>query len=203
MCKGGGGGGDGGAAKREQERQQRISKGYRQIQSIFGGFDDAFYDDRAQSYTDYASPQLEDQYLKAQEALQFALARNGRLDSSTAAEQMADLEQKYGIQKTSIADRALGYANSARDAVNQSKSNLISINSNIADPSAITQQAQNAIVGLQAADTYEPLAPLFVNVGENLGTQAELERRSAAKYNSGLFTPSAVSKGQGSGRYIS
>lgn len=136
------------------------------------------------------------------EQLIFALARNGRLDSSVAAEQKADLAKQYDTQRTGIADRGLSYANNARDAVNQSKSNLISINSNIADPNAITQQAQNAVLGLQAADTYDPLGPLFANVGEGLGTQADLERRSNARYNTGLFTPAAVSGGEGSGKVI-
>lgn len=205
MCIGGGGGGssgDGGAGAREAQRQAKIQQGYDEIQGVFGSFNDDFYNNRAKSYIDYATPQLEDQFSTAMEQLTYALARNNRLDSSVAAEKRADLNKQYGQQKTAIADKGLSYANRARDSVNQSRMNLNSINSSIADPNQILQQSQIAAQGLSAADSYEPLAPLFVNVASGLGTQADVERRNAQKYDTNLFTPSPVSKGMSSQRII-
>lgn len=201
MCRSSGGG-DGGAAQREAERQARITEGYNQIQTIFGGFNDDFYNQRGQSYVNYANPQLEDQYSKAVEALTFALARNGRLDSSTAGDRRAKLQQDYEKQKTAIADRGLQYSNDARRSVEGSRADLVSLNSNLANPTQVASEAQGRLAGLQASPAFDPLGPLFVNVGETLGTQADLERRSNARYNTGLFTPPAVSSGQGSGRNI-
>lgn len=198
MCGGGGGGGDGGAAERERQRQKRISQGLNQINTIFGGFDDDFYNSRADAYTDYATPQLDDQYQKAVEQLTYALARNNRLDSSVAAEQRADLLKDYNLQKVALADRAQDYSNRARSNVEASRSDLVSLNSNLANPSQVAAEANARLAGLQAADSFEPLAPLFVNVGEGLGTQADVERRGTAKYNTGLFTPAAVSGGESS-----
>ncbi len=202
MCGGGGGGGDGGAAAREAQRQADITAGYNQIQQIFGGFNDDFYNNRSQSYVDYATPQLDQQYSDAQKALEFALARNGRLDSSVAGEQRAKLLEDFNKQKTAVADRGLQYANTARSNVEGSRADLVSLNSNLANPNQIAAEAQSRLAGLQAAPAYDPLAPLFTNVGEALGTQADLERRSTARYNSGLFTPSAVSSGAGSGTVL-
>ena len=203
MCGGGGGGGDGGAAAREAARQSKITQGLDQINTIFGGFDDDFYDQRGQAYVDYATPQLEDQYSKAVEQLTFALARNGRLDSSVAGEQRADLLQDYNLQKTSLQDKGLDFANRARSNVEGSRADLVSLNSNLANPNQIAAEANNRLAGLQAADSFEPLAPLFVNAGEALATQADVERRGTARYNSGLFTPSAVGGGESSQKVLS
>lgn len=204
MCVGGkgGGGGDGGAADRERARQNNITAGYNQIQSIFGGFNDDFYNQRNTAFMDYAAPQLEDQYADAVKNLTYALSRNGRLDSSTAGDQKAQLQKKYDQQKLALSDKGRQYANDARNSVERSRSDLVALNSNLADPASIAVEAQNRLAGLQAMPSFEPLSPLFINIGEGLGTQADLERRSQARYNTGLFTPSPVGGGDGSGRYI-
>lgn len=202
MCGGGSGGGDGGAAQREAQRQAKITKGLNQINTIFGGFDDDFYNQRGQAYVDYAAPQLEDQYADAVEQLTFSLARNNRLDSSTAADKRADLLEDYNLQKLALQDRGQDYSNRARSNVESSRSDLVSLNSNLANPNQIAAEAQSRLAALQAADSFEPLAPLFVNIGEGLGTQADVERRGQARYNTGLFTPSAVSGKQGSGKVL-
>lgn len=192
MCIGGGGGGDGGAAQREADRQAKIDQGYQQIQQIFGGFNDDFYNQRGTDYTNYATPQLDDQYAQAVKRLQFALARNGRLNSSTAGDQQALLLKDYNQQKTNIADRGIQYANQARDSVEGSRSNLVALNSNLADPNQISVEAQNRLAGLQASPAFDPLGPLFANVGDSLASQADLERRGQSRYNTGIFTPPAT-----------
>lgn len=202
MCRGGGGGGDGGAAAREAERQSNITNGYNQIQSIFGGFNDDFYNQRGKAYTDYAQPQVDTQYADAVKQLEFALARNGRLDSSTAVEQRAKLNDDYNKQKTAVADKGMQYANDSRSSVEGSRADLVSLNSNLANPNQIAAEANNRLAGLQASQAFDPLGPLFANAGDALGSQAELERRSSARYNTGLFTPAAVSSGVGSGKVL-
>lgn len=202
MCRSGGSKGDGGAAAREAERQSNITTGYNKIQSIFGGFNDDFYNQRGKAYTDYAQPQVDKQYTEAVKQLEFALARNGRLDSSTAVEQKAKLLDDYNTQKTTIADKGMQYGNDARKSVEGSRADLVSLNSNLANPNQIATEAQNRLAGLQAAPAFDPLGPLFANAGDALGSQAELERRSNARYNTGLFTPPAVSSGTGSGKFI-
>jgi hypothetical protein len=196
-------GGDGGAAAREAERQAKITEGYNTIQNVFGGFNDDFYNARGTAYTEYAAPQLDDQYQEAVKQLTYALSRNGQLDSSVAGEQQQKLQKQYDQQKLSLSDKALQYGNDARSAVERSRSDLVSLNSNLANPQTIATEAQGRLAGLQAMPTFSPLAPLFTNASEALGTQADLERRSSAKYNTGIFTPSPVSSGESSGRYIS
>ena len=200
MC--GGGGGDGGAADREAARQVRIRSGLEKINDTFSGFDDEFFAERGQAFTDFSRPQLDRQFSDAQDDLTFALSRNNRLDSSVAAKRRAELGRDFDIQRTNLQDKANQVSNEARNAVEGSRSNLVSLNANLADPNRIAQEASSRLAGLQAADTFDPLAPLFVNVGEGLGTQADLERRGSARFNSGLFTPSAAGGSSGSGRVI-
>lgn len=170
-------------------------------QSLFGGkkdvsgFNDDFYNQRATDYVNYATPQLEDQYSKAVKQLTYALAQSGRLNSSTRATQFADLQKQYDMQKTSIADKGRQYANDARSAVDRSRADLVSMNASLADPAQIANEAQTRMAALQAAPSFDALAPLFTNVGEGLATQADLERRNSSRYNTGLFTPSANSAG--------
>lgn len=166
------------------------------------GFDDSFYNARAKSYTDYATPQLDQQYADAVKQLTFALSRNNRLDSSVAGEQRSKLLRDYNTQKTAVADRGIQYGNQARQSVESSRADLVNLNNNTANPNQVAIEAQNRLAGLQAAPAFDPLGPLFANTGDALGTQADLERRSNARYNTGLFTPAAVSSGQGSGRTI-
>lgn len=201
MC-GGGGGGDGGYAASEAERQAKIKEGYNKIQDIFSGFDDNFYNNRATAYTNYAKPQLDDQYSKAIENLTYALARNNRLDSSVAGEQQAELQKQYDDAMTNLTSSGLDYANSSRDAVNQARTNLVTINNSVADPDQIAAESATTAAGLKAADAYDPIGTFFTNIGETLATQGDLERRQNARFNTGLFTPSATS-GSGSARYVS
>ena len=68
MCMptgGGGGSGSDAAAQQQQQeqaRQARIKAGNASIDKTFGQFDDNFYAGRSKAYTDWAQPQLEDQY---------------------------------------------------------------------------------------------------------------------------------------------
>jgi hypothetical protein len=82
-----------------------------------GAFSGDFFDKRRQAYVDYAMPQLQDQYKDAQRELTYSLARGGNLASSTNAVQTGDLSKLYGTNQQAIADKALGYSNEARTAV--------------------------------------------------------------------------------------
>lgn len=163
------------------------------------GFDDNFFAQREQAYQQFATPQLEDQYAKAQENLLMALARTGRLQSSTRGERFGELQRDFDIQKTNVADKARQYAGDARSQVESARADLVALNNSVADPTAIAQQAQLSSSAMRSAPAFDPLAPLFQNVTEGIATQAELERRNAARYNTGFFAPSL---NRGSGRNV-
>lgn len=195
------GGGDGGAAQAradEQARQDRIRQGTETIDDIFGQFDDNFYTGRRSAYLDYATPQLQDQYTDAQKQLAFALDRAGTTDSSIRAAREAELSKLYDTNLRAVTDEALSYENSARNNVEQSRSNLLTTLQSTADANAAAQQAQNQAASLTQPDTYSPLAQLFTTFTNQLGNQAAVERASYASggaitptVSTGLFAPSS------------
>ena len=196
MCMGGGG--DGGAAeqrRKEEERQARIREGKTSIDDTFSRFDNDFYSGRRQSYMDYATPQLDDQYTDAMKDLRLALARSGLMNSSASARRFGDLKKDYDIQAQGVADKAVGFENTARKNIEAAKSDLYTQNSNIADPSLVAQSAASRAASLTSLPEYSPLTQLFAGVTDGIATQFDLERRGKNQYDmSGLFNSGDSSK---------
>lgn len=202
MCITSGGGGDGGRQARqdEQQRQGRISAGVGAINNTFSQFDEPFFQGRARSYLDYASPQLEDQMADARKDLTFFLDRNGTLNSTIRTGKEAELTKLYGTNKRAVTDKSLDYANSARNAVANARAGLVSQVTASGDDSGAATAASGRASALTAPDTYEPLGQMFNTFTSTLGHQAGLEKADAiggsgigapqiGRYNSGLFGP--------------
>lgn len=189
MCMGGSSG-DGGAAERrkaEEERQARIRDGDATITDQFKGFDDAFYDNRRQAYLDFAKPTVTDQYEDAFKQLTLALADSNLLNSSAGARRRADLLKKKGEYERQIAGKANEYANTARSQVESAKSDLRSQNMNIANPTLVAANAAQRAKSLNEVPVFDPLVNLFAGAAEGLSTQADLEKRTKARYPNVLF----------------
>jgi hypothetical protein len=200
MGGGKGGGGEAAAARKdEQERQARIRAGTQRVNSIFDSqFTDDYFNKRQQSFLDYASPQLEDQYGDAQKELTFALARGGNLNSSVRADKAGELQQKYDLNKQQIADQALSYGTEARNAVEDARANLIATLNATGDAQGAANSAISRASVLSKPQAYSPLTQLFADFTAGLGTQAALEKanyysggQTGVRYNTGLFAPSS------------
>ncbi len=189
------------ARQDEQERQARIREGTTKINDTFNGqFTDDFFKNRAKAFVDYASPQLEDQYSKAQRELTFALTRSGLLDSSVRGEKAAELQKEYDTNRRSIADQGLAFSNEARNAVEGARGDLISMLNVTGDAQGAANSAISRASALSAPGTFSPIGQMFANFTNALGTQAALEKAAAysggaitPRYNTGLFgNPGAV-----------
>ena len=86
------------ARAEELERQARITAGAENIESTFSQFNDDFYKGLGQNYTDYAMPQLDDQFTQGMKELRLALASKGLQSSSEAAKRYGDLKKSYDDQ---------------------------------------------------------------------------------------------------------
>jgi len=173
----------------EEERQARITQGRQAIDTNFAQFNDNFFNSRAQAYEDYALPTLDKQYKDSMRKLVAALSRSGNMQSSTRGELMADLDEDYATQKNNIKSTALDFANKARSSVDNARAELITQNSSLADPNAIQGNALARSQSLAELPTFSPLGNLLADVTRGLATQADLERRQVAAYNTGLFAP--------------
>lgn len=192
------GGGEAAQARADEEaRQARIRAGTTNINSTFDSqFTDDYYKQRRNAYTNYATPQLEDQYADAQKQLTYALARGGLLDSSIRGSKLGELQQQYALQNQDIADKALASETDARNAVEDSRANLISTLNATGDAEQAASTAISRASALSQPAAYSPLASLFADFTDALGTQAALSKANsyagsgtgATNYTTGLFS---------------
>lgn len=157
------------------------------------GFNDAFFNGRRDAYSNYATPQLEQQKNDAGKQLTFSLDRGGLLDSSVRGEKQSDLQRLYDTQKQAVADKALSYETTARNSVEDARANLISTLNATGDAEGASKSALARSQALSAPPAYDPLGQLFTDFTNGLGMQAAQERSYAAggakpAYNTGLFS---------------
>ena len=192
------GGGEAAQARADEEaRQARIRAGTTNINNTFDSqFTDDYYKQRRDAYTNYATPQLEDQYADAQKQLTYALARGGLLDSSIRGSKLGELQQQYALQNQDIADKALASETDARNAVEDSRANLISTLNATGDAEQAASTAISRASALSQPAAYSPLASLFADFTDALGTSAALAKANsyagfgtgATNYTTGLFS---------------
>lgn len=168
------------AAKSPEEQfQEMLASG--KLYGASGGFNDAYYDGIAQSYLDWANPQLEKQHTDANRSLVYDLARGGKLDSSTRATKGAELQESYDLNQQQIADKALGVKNEAKGSVEDARAALISQLNATGDATGATNAAINRMSALsQPAGNYSTLANMFADFTGALGTNYAAERAYAA-----------------------
>jgi hypothetical protein len=176
------------ARQAEADRQDKIRKGTRKVDQIFGDqFTDDFFTGRQNAFNEYAAPQLEDQFGDAKRQLTFALARNGTLDSTIRATKEADLQKEYDNNARAVSDKALAYGNEARGNVESSRADLIKMLNSTGDVQGSVNSALSRANTLSAPDAFSPLGPMFANFTAGLAQQAALER--ASHYSGGAVKP--------------
>lgn len=169
--------------------------------NTFKGFTEDFYKGREKAYSDFATPQLEDQLADARRKLTFSLARSGTLNSSIRAGKEGELAKEAGTARQGIADAALASGNSARNSVEAARADLINTLTSTGDIDSSVRSALARSTALSAPTQFSPLGSLFANFTSGLGTQAAAERAQyysggavKAPFNTGLFAPSSSVK---------
>ena len=176
------------AQREEARRKAEIERGTAQVRQLFSTqFTPDFYNTIRGNYLDYYRPQFEEQYGDAQNGLAYQLARSGHLDSSVRIDKEADLQQQADIQRQGLVDRALASANERRRQVQAAQEGVIAQLQSTADASGAAADAAARANYLTQPEPYEPLGQLFTDATFGLATQADLERRNASRYNTGLF----------------
>lgn len=160
-------------------RADAITTGKQNIDSAFGSFDDNFFNNLSKSYTDYAQPQLDDQYNYAKKNITYALARNGTTNSSMAGDEFGQLAKQYATNQTGISSTGANYANSARAGVAADKSDVTNQLISSGDADAANTAALSAAKVLQVPPSFSPLGSLFTNVSA-LAAQNKLASDSNA-----------------------
>lgn len=185
----------------EAARQDRITQGTNKINDTFNGqFNDNYYNGLQQGYEDYANPQLSDQMATAQKALTFSLDRSGMLDSSTRAQQEADLQKTFDTASRGIGDQALSYANEAKSSVESARQNLVSSLDATGNADAAATSAVNQATALSVPPAYSALGDIFGTVTSGLASSAQAAKNEAmyGPLARALNPPSAVTAASGS-----
>ncbi|KQP60093.1 hypothetical protein ASF41_10470 [Methylobacterium sp. Leaf111] len=194
---------DGGASKAanqakadEAARQATVRQGTQAVNDTFSQFNDPYFEKQRTNYLNFALPQLDDQYGKAQKTLTYALARDGNLNSSAQAYQNAELQKTYDTQRLSIADQGQNFANQARSSVEDARGNLISTLNATGDATQAAQSAAARAGALSAPQGYSPIGDAFGAILNGVAVSAQNSRAQALLSgkpisNAGLFGSTA------------
>jgi hypothetical protein len=166
-----GGGGDGGAAQAradEQARQDRINQGVGNINKNFAQFDDNFFNQRAKDYSNYATPQLNQQYHQTANNLAYGLARSGQSNSSEAARQSGEFQGENALARQQVADAATGQAQQARQDVENNRNSLLNQLNATSNPSLAAAGSMREAAALAMRPGFSPIGNLFQNTTATL-----------------------------------
>jgi hypothetical protein len=152
-----------------------------------GQFTEDFFNQRRQSFIDYAKPQVDQQYGDAQKELTFALARGGLLDSSVRGQKSGELQRMFDLESQNVADQALAYETQARTGVEDARQNLIATLNATGDTQGAINSALARSTALSQSPAYSPLGQLFSDFTANLGVSAAQDR--AASMSGGWYRP--------------
>lgn len=149
-------------AAKEAARQAQIGQATNSINTQFGNtFNDSFFNNLAKQYTDTYSPQLGDQFTQARKNLAYNLSSKGLTNSSVAADQYGQLQDKYNTTQQEIQDKGLATANTLKQNVSSTQSNLLNQANAGSDLNSINNLVTSNLQTLQAPQTYDPLGNIF------------------------------------------
>lgn len=182
----------------EEARQARVDEGIAEIEEVFGQYDQDFYDKRSDAYMNYQAPQLKDQYKEGLKELQYALARGGRLNSSTEVGKKAQAAQDLEFQRQEMAGRAMQAAADSKSSVEDAKERMIKLNLANADPDLAASLSVARSKALNQPAKYDQLTDVFGDITAGLASRQELENRRKLRDKINAFD-----QGSGSARNVS
>lgn len=182
------------AAALNAQQQNQINQATGQINRAFSGFTPQFYNQREKAYTNYATPQLFQQYGSTLNQLEDKLGNQGLTKSSAALQERGALAQALGQGEQTVADTAIGQAQSLQQQIAQEQSNLIGQANAAADPLSIAQGAVGTAAQFQTPSAFTPIGNMFQNVANTyLGSQL------ASTYNPQIYSSFLSNPGSGGG----
>lgn len=158
------------------------------VDQAFSAFTPDYYDGYTKAYTDHYQPQLDQQFGAVSNANVYGLARQGNLQSQTAADQIGMLDQQKGNAEADIANKAVAATADLKTNVLNAQANLTNVaNSDATLGSPITPGSVDAMnadfnttssalarIGNTAGDTVGTLqaTPTYSSLGSVFGTAA-------------------------------
>lgn len=179
------------AAGLAQQQQTQLDSALGQIQGAFSSFTPDFYNKVGQDYTNFALPQVTQQYQQQQKQLQGNLAGQGILDSSGGANLSNQLSQNLAQAQNQVADSALNQAQTFQQGVQQQENTLVNQAEAASDPLSIAQGALAQASSIKAPSLFAPVGNFFSNWANQYGAQQSV---NAANQTNTLLN-NAISSG--------
>ena len=184
------------ATTQEQQRQQAIQQGSNQINQAFSGFTPSFYQKRVKAYTDFAMPQLAQQYQTNRNQIGFNLANRNLLQGSgTANQQWSNLNRAMGTEQQGIADTGTAQSQALQQQVEAQRQTLLGQLYQSADPAGAGQGATQAAATFAQPSVFPAVGNLFANLANQyyLGQLINTGRQPTSY----VATPPSYSVGSG------
>lgn len=159
----------------------------------FEGFQPDFYQKRAQAYTNYALPQVAQQYQTNRNSLLYGLSNRGLSNSSVAGHASAELERTANTARQTVADTGLEQANQLKRDVESARQQSVSQLYQTADPGQATQQAISSAASLRQPSTFAPIANMFSGLANQFYINQALNNFRQPTYGLGMGTNQGTS----------
>jgi len=182
------------AEQQERQRQAAIAQGTSNINAAFGGFTPSFYQKRAQAYTDWAMPQLSQQYQTNRNQVGFNLANRNLLGSGAANKQWSDLNRAMGQARQTIADTGIGQAQGLQQSVEQQRQTLLNQLYQSADPAGAGAAATQSAASFAQPSVFPALGNLFSGLANQYYLSQVINTNRPTSY---ITSPASYSVGSG------
>lgn len=131
------------------------------VNGAFDSFNPQFYKNYSDAYTNYYTPQIQDQYKTAKDQLTANLSGAGTLESTVGANALANLAKRSTDQAAQVAAQGQSAADQLQGQVAQQKASLLTQANASVDPSQISSNAGAATTALTAPPSFSPLGNVF------------------------------------------
>lgn len=153
-------------ANQQRQQQKLTDESVGKINQAFQGFNPNFYNGVAQTYQNWALPQVGQQFQQNQNQLQYKLANQGLGNSSQSQFLNNQLSQAKTQAQQQVAQQGLQQEQQLQQQVGQQKNQLIGQAQTATSPNAIGQQAISAAAGFGAPSSFQPLGNMFSQFGQ-------------------------------------
>ncbi len=151
----------------------------------FEGYGDKFYNEREKAYTDYAMPQVAQQYRDAKAATMYGLANRGQLGSSLDREAGSQLERTSASARSAVVDNAIDQSSQLRRDIEAARQSAIQQLYQATDPSKAVASAIATSGQFRRPSSFAPVINAFANIANTYATNQAIQgyRRQASAYD--------------------
>lgn len=191
------------ARQREDDRQARLAAGAKNIDNIFSGIPDTYYDGVADNIKTLGTSDLTSQFNKARENLQYQLARSGLLGSSVANQGQTDIVTARDEGAAKIGTQAAQAAQKLRQQTQQEKQAATSQlyateNPDLAANTALTGRT----LIMQEKPSYSPIGDVFGALLSGIGSGVSYMNNQMKRGNNLDGTPVQAALPNSNGRLV-